>query len=593
MPSNRRPGSRPAPRTLLLAGLAGLLLSSAPHAVFARQDAPKPSSGSTDTGGSATKPAAKPGASAAANAQLVDANQPGTELVAGPQPPDGKWLTDETKRQYYVEKTPKVEGRYIRLGEKKIRTSWGVPLDVLREDDKFFYYKVYKVENLVRTGPVGPSPQDLKAVADSYKSATTDSHLLAFTSFGKGLPSRGQWRNGFDIADMNGDGHLDIIHGPARKSMSGPAIFLGDGKGNWRRWSEAKYAPFPYDYGDAKVADSNGDGHMDIALAVHLNGLTALVGDGKGNFTLWNKGLDFQQPGKGNDDSGFSSRAIAIVDWNHDGRPDILAIGEGPRLEGTRRTEGQPLSGSQAFGAVIYLNQGDGTWKRKDQGTGKGLIFGDGVAVGDFNADGRPDFATASSAMGRKDLVNIALPDGNWDPTEVELVRPGAYVRAVATGDFDHDGRADLAVGYISYEFGVWRSGLDLFLSRPDGKWERRVVVAQESRAGVTAVGVGDVNGDGKLDLVALTGEGETWVFLGDGKGGFTRDLPGIPQFEKGCRGYHVQLADLDGDGKDEIVTAFAGENSAMITAMVKPPACNSEGGLFAWHAESAAKAKP
>ena len=81
---------------------------------------------------------------------------------------------------------------------------------------------------------------------------------------------------------MNEDGHLDIVHSPARKAPGPPVIFLGDGKGNWRRWSEAKFPRLPYDYGDAAVGDFNGDGHPDIALGVHLRGLLALTGRRQG-----------------------------------------------------------------------------------------------------------------------------------------------------------------------------------------------------------------------------------------------------------------------------------------------------------------------
>src|SRR6185295_8854402 len=279
MHSNRWLGSQPAGKTIALAGLIGLLSITFSQISYARQDAPKPHAASPGTN---KAPATVKGATPAA--APTAGSEPGTELVKGPQPPDGKWLTDETGRQYFIETTPKIEGRYVRLSEKRIRTAWGVPLDLVKEDDKLFYFKVYKVENVVRTAPVGPTPQQIKEIADSYKSTTTESHSLTFSNFGKGLPTRGQWRNGFDIADMNGDGHPDIVHGPARKSLSNPAIFLGDGKGNWRRWAEAKFPSFPFDYGDAKAADLNGDGHQDIVLAIHLNGLTALLGDGKGNF---------------------------------------------------------------------------------------------------------------------------------------------------------------------------------------------------------------------------------------------------------------------------------------------------------------------
>jgi hypothetical protein len=92
---------------------------------------------------------------------------------------------------------------------------------------------------------------------------------------------------------------------------------------------------------------------------------------------------------------------------------------------------------------------------------------------------------------------------------------------------------------------------------------------------------VGDLDGDGQLDLVALTSAGEVWVFLGDGKGFFTREVPGIPSYAGGCWGYHVQLADLDRDGKDEIVASFAGESDAMNA----PTSCRTGGGIAAWKA--------
>jgi hypothetical protein len=539
-------------------------------------------------------PAAPPPAAAAAPPALENpygAAVPQTRPIdPSPQPPDGKWLKDKQGRFYYVDKLRKVERTYMRIDDHTVRTIWGIPIEVVREDDKYFYFKVFKVDPTVRSVNVNqpPSEAELKQVAATYEISTPESHRLRFVDFGKGLPTSGQWREGFVLADMNGDGHLDIVHGPPRKGLSPPVIFLGDGKGGWRRWQEAEFARFPYDYGDVAVADLNGDGHPDLILAMHLRGFTALLGDGKGKFlTRWDKGLDFLQPGKGEDEAGsFTSKSIAVVNWAGDKRPDILALGEGPRLSLSAARPGVPPSGSgRSYGPVVYRNQGDGSWKRQDQGTSQNEVFGDSLTVGDFNGDGRLDFAIGSGVQGRRDLVFLGRADGGWDKVEID-VRPRSYVRSVAAADFGGTGRSDLAVGYLSYEGGAWRSGIDVFYPQPDGKWLRRALAVKEGRDGVTALAAGDLDGDGNLDLVALTGDGDVWVFLGDGKGFFTREAASIPNYEH-CAGSRVRVADLDGDGKAEIVASWSGEYSPMNA----PDVCRTEGGITAWHAVPAAAA--
>jgi hypothetical protein len=528
------------------------------------------------------KPAPPPAAAANSTAGDEDETPAAAGAAQGLQPPDGKWLKDEEGRFYFVDKLEK-SGPFLRLDDKTVRTRWGINIDVVKEDDKYFYYKVYRPVGSFPAMQLGRhlSPEETRRIEATYAANTPESRRLSFVPFGKGLPTTGQWRNGFAIADMNGDGHPDIVHGPARKSMGNPAVFLGDGKGNWRRWSEARFPPLPFDYGDTVVADFNGDGHMDMALGMHLRGMAVLLGDGKGHFTDWGKGLDLSVPKPGADSLGFSSRAIAVLDWNHDGRPDVLALGEGPRLTAVSRERVRPAAAGDSYGPVIYLNQGDGTWVRKDQGTTSREIFGDSVTVGDFNGDHRPDFATGSGAMGRQSLVNYHREDGAWNAVDVSLVRPQSYIRSVTAADFNGDGRDDLAVGYMSFELGTWWSGIDILYSQADGSWTRRPLFSTEGRLEVSALGHGDLDGDGRTDLVALTGEGETWVYLGDGKGFFTRETAtGIPAVDGGCRGYHVELADLDGDGRDEIVADFAGENSPMFA----PDRCLSGGALMAWH---------
>jgi hypothetical protein len=73
------------------------------------------------------------------------------------------------------------------------------------------------------------------------------------------------------------------------------------------------------------------------------------------------------------------------------------------------------------------------------------------------------------------------------------------------------------------------------------------VIFAEESRDGPVALATGDLEGRGHKDLVALTGDGRTLVFLGDGHGSFSREKHPPPVFNGNCRGAHVELANLDG----------------------------------------------
>ena len=543
--------------------LAALALSAAPLALRAAAPPTKP-----------VPPAAVPAPAVKDDAKPAPA-------TAGP--PDGKWLKDKDGRQYYLDKLEK-NAHFDRLDAHHVRTAWGITIEPVKEDAKYFYFKVYRVDGPAAPPPAaGPSPDDLKKLEASYQVDTPESHRLKLVPFSNGLPARGQWRQGFDLADMNEDGNLDIVHSPPRKEPGPPIIYLGDGKGNWRRWTEAKFPHLPYDYGDAAVGDFNGDGHMDIALGVHLRGLLAVTGDGKGNFKEAYKGLDFVLPGQGRQ-PGYSSRTIAVTDWNHDGRPDIVAVGEGPRLNLMGR-DARVSPNTESYGVVVYLNQPDGTWKRKDQGTSSREIFADAIVLGDFNGDHRKDFATGSSVMGRKSLVNYSREDGGWNTVDVEPLRPRSYFASVDAVDLNGDGLDDLVVGYISFENATWRSGIDVLYAHKDGTWTRRGLASVERRAQITALSHGDLDGDGKPDLVALTATGETWVFLNDGKGWFTRETAtGVAPYPGGCAGYHVRLADLDHDGKDEIVAGFAGEGSPAND----PDSCPTGGGIQAWHAAPA-----
>jgi hypothetical protein len=184
--------------------------------------------------------------------------------------------------------------------------------------------------------------------------------------------------------------------------------------------------------------------------------------------------------------------------------------------------------------------------------------------------------------QGAKTLIQLAAADGTLTPSPLEGLRGRATVRGLAAADLDGDGRQDLVVGYLSFEGRVWRTGVDAFLARPDGAWERRTLQNQASNEGIFAVATGDVDGDRRTDVAALTGGGALWLFLGDGRGGFVRDTGDDPMLP-GCAGYHLELADLTGDGRAEVMAGFAGEGQGLPGLTTPVATCTSQGALRVW----------
>ena len=577
-------------RGVALALGCGLLLSSC-----ASQPPASPPASAPPAAEAAPAPAESPAPDATAEpvgvpVQPADVKRD-VEPMEGPipfAPPDGKWLVDEQGRPYFVHRIKKIDRGWVWEEEgKRVKLLRGLVFDVVDYDDTSFRVKIYGMPPGMAAAEARrrPSADDKERAAASYVAQVAASDRLRFVPWSAGLPTSAQWRNGFAVADMNGDGELDIAHGPPRKGGSQPVIFLGDGKGRWRRWAEAKFPALPFDYGDAAAADLNGDGHVDLVLASHLRGIVAMLGNGRGEFTPWSEGIEFAGAPEEVSSEGFTSRAIEIVDWNGDSRPDILALGEGPRMAAPRGTAGRGSYVAGARNAVVYLNQGDGKWKKQlhpDSKPGVG-VFGDKLAVGDFNADGRLDFLTASAQKGNRSLLHLGSPDGSWEYAAVEALRPVAIFRAVGAGDFDRDGRLDLTVGFSNSELGVLRTGVDVLYARDGSGWERRALGSIESNPDIWSIDTGDLDGDGALDIVAVDGTGLPWVFLGDGKGSFSREAsPDLVAPATGCTGYHLELVDLDRDGADEIIVGYAGEGSQLLGT----ERCTGGGALRVWRAE-------
>jgi hypothetical protein len=223
------------------------------------------------------------------------------------------------------------------------------------------------------------------------------------------------------VGDFNGDGKLDIALTEYGLPSSALAIFLGKGDGTFIAGPVYTTVSLPY---GITVADFNGDRHLDLAVANNgTNTVAIFLGNGDGTF---------QQPYSYH--APLPERVLAI-DVNGDGRADLAVLaycGRDPR--------------TCSSGAVeVLLNQGHGTFKKPLYFSVKG-VGPDGIAAADLDSDGKIDLVVANNNFQQSSTVSVLLGkgDGTFKPTV--HYRVGAGPAGIAIADFNGDGKLDIAV---------------------------------------------------------------------------------------------------------------------------------------------------
>jgi hypothetical protein len=227
--------------------------------------------------------------------------------------------------------------------------------------------------------------------------------------------------------------------------------------------------------------------------------------------------------------------------------PNDLAVGD---FNG----DGIPdlVTPDSATGVVaVFQGNGDGTFAAAaDDSTGPGsqpLA----VAVGDFNGDGVPDLAVA---LGNQAEVAILLGngDGTFQPPRMAQTAGSQlyYPLALTVGDLNGDGRLDIATANNSI-------GVSVLLGNGDGTFQPYKLLG--SSQGPTWITSGDFNGDGILDLAVTTSTGTVDISLGNGDGSFQTFTPIATG--NGSNPESAVAADLDGDGNLDLVVAGYGAN--------------------------------
>ena len=199
-------------------------------------------------------------------------------------------------------------------------------------------------------------------------------------------------------------------------------------------------------------------------------------------------------------------------------------------------------------------------------GTGPGCAVS--VAVGDFNGDGKADMVVGNKALFDGNVFNVSVLLGKGDGTFEFAVNynAGANPVSVAVGDFDGDGRADLVTGNESYT-----RIFSMLLGKGDGTFGT-AYSSGERWSPVSSIATGDFNGDGKLDLAAANfatfdpnsnsyTNGSVVVLLGNGDGTF--QVPA--SYSAGLYPYSVAVSDLNGDGKLDLAVASQGSTNISV----------------------------
>jgi hypothetical protein len=231
--------------------------------------------------------------------------------------------------------------------------------------------------------------------------------------------------------------------------------------------------------------------------------------------------------------TGVFPVSVAIGDLNGDGAQD-LAIANSARYK--------PL------GTVsVLLNKGDGSFRaRRNYTTAK---TPESVVIGDLSGDGKPDLATANRVAG---TVSVLLNKGDGSFQARQDYRAGGRPRSIVIGDLTADGKPDLATSNVKHASATRTRGtLSVFPARGDGSFAPR----HDYRTAKfpVSLALGDINGDGKPDLVAASvSASKISVRLNRGDGSF----PARRDYAAGRRPHSVAIADLNGDGKVDVATA-------------------------------------
>ena len=279
-------------------------------------------------------------------------------------------------------------------------------------------------------------------------------------------------------------------------------------------------------------ADLNGDGKLDLVTETGPNSIAVLLGNGDGTF----------QPAVnytvGSNPNGING--ISIGDVNSDGNLDIV------------------VSSYTGAGSIsVLLGDGHGGFS-SNIASSTGSSYPRSPVIADVNGDGIPDILVANDANRGGVSVLLGNNTGSFTPSVV-LPSDGDPV-SIAVADINGDGIPDVVFSNVAWG----ANDVQVYLGTGGGNFVAAPSVRTSDYSAFVVLQ--DINGDGKPDLVYTTYDGRVAAALGNGDGTFQTPVSyqvGTPNYGLGPG--NVVVADVNGDGKPDLVYSNRGQNSVSV----------------------------
>ena len=351
------------------------------------------------------------------------------------------------------------------------------------------------------------------------------------------------------IGDLDGDGKPDLA--VANRGINTVSVFRNTAtSGSITTGSFASKVDFATGSFPVSVAigDLDGDGKPDLeAVNFYDNTISVLRNTAtSGSITTGSfaSKVDFT--------TGSNPYSVAIGDLDGDGKPDLAVTNSSSSTVSVfwnTSTSGSIITGS--FAAKVDFASGGGPYS---------------VAIGDLDGDGKPDLAVANLVGNTVSVLRNTSTYGSISFAARVYFATGTRPIRVAIGDLDGDGKPDLAVtNQDSNTVSVLRNTATSGSIIP-GSFAAKVDFA--TGGSPYSIAIGDLDGDGKPDLVVINGNDNTVSVLRNTatSGSITTgSFAAKVDFATGLYPNSVAIGDLDGDGKPDLAVINYGTNTVSV----------------------------